>query len=128
MSRLAGLGATFHYESGLRTAIPTGRELECFEAWNSAWTLLPRDIETRGAFRRPGEGGAAVASFSGDKALAVVERQDDANVWVLVVNPRPSFSVVWRNGWRVERVRRFDGAWLITARRSPGERGTAGAP
>lgn len=27
------LGATFHYEGGLRTAIPTGREAECFKAW-----------------------------------------------------------------------------------------------
>jgi hypothetical protein len=31
--RNLGLGATFHYEGGLRTAIPTGREADCFKAW-----------------------------------------------------------------------------------------------
>ena len=32
LTGLAGLGATFHYESGLQAGIPTGKELECFTA------------------------------------------------------------------------------------------------
>jgi hypothetical protein len=36
---------------------------------------------------------------------------------VLVVNPRAGFSATWARGWNVARVRRFDGAWIIMARR-----------
>ena len=125
LTRLVGLGATFHYQGGLQAAIPTGRQLQCFKVWNSAWTLLPADIERRGVFRRAGEPGAAVASFSTDRALAVFERQVDNAAWILVINPRPSFAATWADGWRIDRVRRFEGVWIITARRrSPGQ-GTA---
>ncbi len=47
LTRMAGLGATFHYEQGLQARIPTGIELRCFDAWNDAWSLLPNDIEAR---------------------------------------------------------------------------------
>lgn len=117
LTRLAGLGATFHYEGGLRGRIPAGRELACFQAWNSAWTLLPLDIERQGMFRRAGEPGASVVAFPPDRALGVFERQTETEAWVLVVNPRPGFSAVWGDGWRISRVRRFEGAWIITARK-----------
>ena len=123
LTRLVGLGATFHYQGGLEGTIPAGRQLECFNAWNSAWTLLPVDIERRGAFRRAGESGAAVASYSTDRALGVYERQVGDTAWVLVIDPRPSFSATWAGGWRVVGVRRLDGAWIITARKAPGQRG-----
>jgi hypothetical protein len=118
LTRLVGLGATFHYEGGLQTTIPTGRELECFNGWNAAWTLLPADVERAGVFRRAGDDGAAVASFSQDRALAVFERQIGNVAWVLVVNPRAGLSATWATGWNVERVRRLKGAWIITARRA----------
>src|SRR6266542_2144721 len=118
LTRLAGLGATFHYEGGLQAAIPTGRELECFNSWNAAWSLLPADVERAGVFRRAGDEGAAVPSFSQDRALAGVERQIGNTVWVLVLNPQAGFSATWATGWNVERVRRLEGAWIITARRA----------
>jgi hypothetical protein len=124
LTRLAGLGATFHYQGGLEGTIPVGRQLECFNAWNSAWTLLPGDIERRGVFRRAGDRGAAVVSYSTDRALGVFERQTADAAWVVVINPRPSFAAAWANGWRVSRVRRLDGAWIITARKTQGERGS----
>jgi hypothetical protein len=115
-TRLVGLGATFHYEGGLQARIPVGRELECFDSWNAAWSLLPADVERSGVFRRAGEPGAAVSSFSRDRALAVFERQIGNVAWVLVVNPRAGFSTTWARGWNVEHVRRLDGAWIIRAR------------
>ena len=127
LTRLVGLGATFHYQGGLQGTVPVGRQLECFNAWSSAWTLLPPDIERRGTFRRAGEPGAAVASYSTDRALGVFERQTADTAWVLVIDPRPSFSAAWADGWRVSRVRRLDGAWIITARKRQGARGTGGA-
>ena len=117
LTRLTGLGATFHYEGGLQAAIPTGRELECFNAWNEARTLLPSDIERTGTFRRARDEGAAVVDYSSDKALGVFERQRGNLAWVAVINPTQGFSMRWGTGWNPQQTRRLDGVWLINARR-----------
>lgn len=117
LTRLAGLGATFHYEGGLQASIPTGRELECFNAWNEAWSLLPSDIERTGTFKRAGDEGAAVSGYSSDKALAVFERQRGSLVWVAVINPREGFAMRWGTGWNPQQTRRLGGVWLMSARR-----------
>jgi hypothetical protein len=118
MTRLTGMGGTFHYEGGLQARIPGGRELECLNAWNEAWTLLPPDVETGGTFRRAGNPEATVEGFDKDTALAVVERQRDDQAWVLVLGVRGDPAVKWRTGWTPTETRRLDGAWLITATRS----------
>jgi len=117
LTRLAGLGGTFHYEGGLQAAIPAGRELECFNAWNEARTLLPPDIERSGAFRRARDEGAAVVDYSPDKALAVFERQRGNLAWIAVINPSQGFAMRWATGWSPQQTRRLDGVWLISARR-----------
>jgi hypothetical protein len=117
LTRLAGLGATFHYEGGLQARIPAGRELECFNAWNDAWSLLPAGLERAGTFRRAGDPGAAVASFAEPRARGVFERQTGNGVRVRVLDPRPGFSAARAAGWRVTRTVRRPGAWLISARR-----------
>ena len=117
LTRLVGLGATFHYEGGLQASIPTGRELECFSAWNEAWNLLPSDIERTGTFRRAREEGAAVADYSSDKALAVFERQRGNLAWAVVMNPSEGFAMRWGTGWNPQQTRRLQGVWLISARR-----------
>jgi hypothetical protein len=117
LTRLVGLGATFHYEGGLQATIPTGRELECFRAWNEAWTRLPADVERSGTFLRVGEERSAVAEYRTDKAAGVYERQRGNMVWVVIVNPRPDFSLRWRTGWVPGDTRRLDGVWLLNGRR-----------
>src|SRR5262249_32266115 len=99
LTRLTGLGATFHYEGGLEALVPAGRQLECFNDWNEAWTLLPSDIERTGTFRRARDEGAAVVDYSADKALGVFERQSGNTVWVVIVNPAAGFGVRWQAGW-----------------------------
>lgn len=118
MTRLAGMGATFHYEAGLQAGIPAGRELECFNAWNEAWTLLPADVESGGTFRRAGEESAAVQSFDKSSALAVVERQRGSQAWVLVLDVRAEPGLTWQAGWAPSGTRRLDRVWLVTATRS----------
>lgn len=118
ITRLTGMGATFHYEAGLQAMIPAGREAECFRAWNEAWTLLPAGIEAEGIFRRAGEPGSAVRSFAAGSALAVVERQHAGQVWVLVVNPQGEPALAWEPGWTAAEPRRLDGVWIVTATRS----------
>lgn len=117
LTRLAGLGATFHYERGLQATIPDGRELECFTAWNEAWKLLPADIESSGTFRRAGDAGAAVAGFRPDKGLAVFERQVGDAAWIVAINPREDLEMRWSPGWTAGQVTRLQGAWVLTARR-----------
>ena len=102
LTRLAGLGATFHYEGGLQASIPEGRELECFDAWNEAWTLLPADVEIAGqrsrwlARRAP-----SVRDFDRKASLGVFERTAGNRGWILsmgtgdpAVSLAPGWSVV----------------------------------
>jgi hypothetical protein len=117
VTRLAGLGATFHYEGGLQASIPTGKQLECFNAWNEAWSLLPADIERSGTFKRAGDPGAAVVAYSASHALAVFERQRGNLAWAVVVNPREGFAMRWATGWNPQQTRRLGGVWLVSARR-----------
>jgi hypothetical protein len=119
VTRLAGLGATFHYEGGLQALVPTGRQLESFKAWNEAWTLLPADVERSGAFRRAGDPEAAIFDFRRDKALAVFERQRGNNAWVAIINPAEGFAMQWAAGWIPGQARRLSGVWMVTARRAP---------
>jgi hypothetical protein len=114
------MGATFHYEGGLHARVPGGRELECFDAWNEAWALLPADTEQRGVFNAAGTPGAAVASYTRSHAGGVFERQHGDRADVLIVDVRGEPGVVWSKGWQPADTRRLDGAALITAQRSAG--------
>lgn len=122
LTRLAGMGATFHYDSGLHTRVPEGAELACFEAWNEAWRLLPDDIEHRGEFRRAGDPGAAVRAFDAGTALGVFERQDAGRAWVLVVRPAKKVLLQWADGWSATASKRAGGVELIEAARTPAGR------
>jgi hypothetical protein len=118
LTRLAGMGGTFHYEGGLQARIPAGRELECFEAWNSAWDVLDAGSEEQRSFAAAGEPDSAVASYDRERAAGVFERRSASDAWVLAVDVTGDPLVQWRAGWTQVSVRRFEGAWLITARRS----------
>ena len=119
VTRLAGLGATFHYEGGLQALVPTGRQLESFKAWNEVWSLLPADVERSGTFRRAGEPESAVFDFRRDRALAVFERQRGNTAWVAIINPADGFAMQWAAGWTPGEARRLKGVWLINGRRAP---------
>ena len=99
LTRMIGMGATFHYEGGMQARIPDGRELECFRAWQAAWRHLPSDIETSGVFRLPGEPGAAVVRVDG-AGVGAWEVQAGNDVWVLIARPAGDRAVRWAEGWR----------------------------
>ncbi len=119
LTRLAGLGATFHYEGGLHALVPQGTELACFKAWNEAWTLLPPDIEQRGVFRKAGDDGAVVRGFDSGSALGVFERRDGDRAWVLAVRPGASVGLQWSEGWRAQATRRAGGVEIVIGGRRP---------
>jgi hypothetical protein len=119
LTRLAGLGATFHYESGLQARVPEGRELECFNAWNEAWTLLPADVEQHGTFRSGGVAGGIVSSFDRERILGVYERADGRRGWLLILGDGAA-AVTVADGWKIVNDSRFAAGRLVTVTRSTG--------
>jgi hypothetical protein len=113
LTRLAGLGATFHYEAGLQARVPESRELECFNAWNEAWTLLPSDVEQHGTFRNGGAAGSIVTAFDRGRILAIYERADTARGWLLILGDASS-AVTVSSGWTMMESRRVDGGRLVS--------------
>ena len=59
LTRLAGLGATFHYEGGLQAKVPQGRELECSTPGTRRGRCC-RPTSSHGALRGVGAQGTAV--------------------------------------------------------------------
>ena len=94
------MGATFHYEGGLHARIPAGIELECFRAWNDAWTLLPAQIDRQGAF-----------SVAGAGSDAEYRRLGSDEGWILLLPPARDSQAI--PGWGVAETRRLDGVTLV---------------
>jgi hypothetical protein len=117
LTRLVGLGATFHHEAGLDARVPEGRELECFNAWNEAWSLLPVDLERRGRFRVGATADSIVTAYDRDRIIGVYERGDDAAGWVLLLGDEAA-GLTLKSGWTVRETRRIDGGRLLTVTRS----------
>jgi hypothetical protein len=115
LSRLAGIGATFHYEQGLQARIPDGVERRCFDAWNEAWTLLPGDIEVKGTFHQSGEPDALVTAFTPGSAVAVVDRVLGNIGYVLALDVRDDPGLRWRAGWRIQHTQRLGNIQLSRA-------------
>ena len=116
LTRLAGLGATFHYEGGIQARVPEGRERECFDAWNEAWTLLPEHIEREGAFSTAGSGRAIVAGYERSRMQGVYERVAETRAWVLALGDADA-KLKLAAGWTIVDSRRIDGGRLLVLRR-----------
>lgn len=98
LTRMIGMGATFHYEGGLQARVPEGQELDCFRAWQAAWRHLPADIESAGVFRLTGEPGAATARVEG-AGIGPWEVQKGPEAWLLIARPASEVAVHWAEGW-----------------------------
>jgi hypothetical protein len=117
LTRLAGMGATFHYEGGLQAKIPEAAELACLAAWQEAWTWLPADVESHGAFAVAGAADAVVRDFDRQAVYQVFERSDGNRAWVLAVGAgEPELTLA--SGWRIAESKRLEGAVLVSAVRS----------
>lgn len=116
LTRLTGLGATFHYDGGIQTTIPAGTELACLDAWLEAWTLLPPDVEQHGTFRASGTADAVVRQFNRDVTYAVFERTDGRQGWVLAMGKGdPALELA--PGWSAAETKAFEGIRLISVKR-----------
>ena len=114
LSRMAGMGATFHYEDGLHALVPARQQLACFDAWQEAWTLLPAG----GGFTlfAPGAPDSPVRSVTGAFAGAYVAVRGDS-AWLLVTRSRGKIDIGWSDGWRPEdRTKWKESLWMPAAR------------
>ena len=113
LTRLAGLGPTFHYEGGLQSRVPAGRELAIFIAWNDALDLM-RGVPGDGRFVA-GEQVSAIASVAGARRLFARELEREA--WVLAVDPPDTASAAGRPPWQLEDAKRGAGLHVYRLRR-----------
>jgi hypothetical protein len=115
LTRLTGMGATFHYEGGLQARIPSGRELECFVAWRAGLGMvdgLPED----GAFLE-GSAVGAIGDVSGAGAAFARVFELEKEAWLLLLDTSPRVSVGWKQGWSETGRNTGDGVALLRARR-----------
>ena len=111
LTQLAGMGATFHYEGGLQTRRPEGREAACLEAWKQGLALTA-DVPRGGEFLS----GPAVGKLGQfDGARTAFARLEGDQVAVLFVDPSPTLSVKWANGWTEVRRQSIPGAAIVLA-------------
>ena len=114
VTKLAGLGATFHYEGGLQSAIPRGREAACLAAWQLGLALLD-DLALDGRFIE-GKPLTAVAQTSGVRAA--FGRVTARRAVILLVDPAPNIFVTFAAGWREIRRSGVPGVQMVLAERS----------
>jgi hypothetical protein len=101
LTRLAGLGATFHYEGGLQSRIPAAKELECFQAWSQSLDAVA-SMPAGGRFLTGGNL-TPIAGVSG--ARAAFGRLYDKEAWVVLVDPG-DVKIEWKAPWiEMSRVR-----------------------
>ena len=113
LTRLAGMGATFHHEGGLQGRRPVRAELACFEAWSAGLRML--DGMPDGGRFLEGEALAAIAEVRG--ARAVFAREFSHGVWLLALDPGADIAVTWKGGWRGVDAPSGNGARLFRASR-----------
>ena len=113
VTRLAGMGATFHYEGGLQATVPRGREAACLAAWQAGFDLLA-DIPMDGEF------------IAGDQVRSVAEATEVRGIFVrtwerraviVLVDPSPSVSVKLAAGWTEVRRSAVPGVTAIHVER-----------
>lgn len=112
LTRLVGMTATFHYEGGLYSRIPAGPEAASLRAWKAGLALM--EGAPRGGDFVAGAGVANFAEISG--ARRVFARRQGRRVAILVVDPEPSLTVNWAEGWAEERREATPGVLLLVAR------------
>ena len=95
LTRIAGLGATFHYEGGLQAQIPAGRELECLQAWSAGLDAVA-GLPAGGRFLATADL-ISIAAVAG--ARAVFGRLYDKEVWVVLIDPG-QVQIEWKAPWQ----------------------------
>lgn len=117
VTRLAGLGATFHYNGGVQAARPSPTELACLDAWLEGLQTVPREVGTTGTFRRA-DATDPIIAFDAGRAAAVFVRATDTNAWILGVGIQGDAQLRTRAPWRQLTLQEWAGVQLIQSTRA----------
>jgi hypothetical protein len=115
LGRFIGLGATFHYESGLQARLPGELEAACLDAWMQGLALV-RDLPPDGHMR-DADAVSGIAAVTGARAAFASTAGQTAAI--LLIEPSSNATVTWRDGWREAGRSSAPGAQLVTATRTP---------
>ena len=113
LTRLAGLGATFHYEGGLQARIPAGREAACLAAWQLGLALL-NDVPLNGEFVDAARL-SQVAQFS--QVRGAFGRVSSTHAVILLIDPSGARPATLASGWTEVRRAGVPGVQLLVAAR-----------
>jgi len=101
LARLAGVGATFHYEGGLRGRLPEGRELACFLAWREGFQAVPVGLE--GPLVPVGAPDSPVARVESGTPAGAWSATNGDRGWTVVLGRTDAVRLAWRDRWRAVR-------------------------
>lgn len=96
-------GSTIHGDFGINCEVPTGKDLQCAEAWAAGWDAIPADAQL-GAYTRGGLGDCPV-DHDDSKALRTFAMIQGNRAVVVVVRKAYAGPPVGRQGWRVVETR-----------------------
>jgi hypothetical protein len=114
LTRLVGMDPTFHYDGGLQARIPGPQEAACLEAWRRGLSLLD-DAPASGQFIS-GEALSEIADVNGSRGSFA--RLSGDRAMLLLIDPQPSTTITWRNGWKEVRQDSTPGVRIVAAERS----------
>lgn len=99
LSRVLGIGVTFHFSAGLQAVPPEGPEAAAAQAFIAGTRIVPDDV--RLTLSDAGTVGSPVAAFSG--AAAVYAGTGTQSV-VVAIGVEPDFTMRLNPGWTVTRT------------------------
>ena len=113
VSRLLGLGATFHYEGGLQARIPGGVEAACFDAWLSGRTALP-SLTGQVSVVEPGSKTSALRQWDRGRVAGVIEVRRGERTFLVLLGVSGDPGLALAAGWREAAAQRWPSVSLLT--------------
>lgn len=117
LARVFGLGDTFHSQSGLGAAIPTGHELEAFEGRRAGWNAIPRTWTGGDTYCNAGFAGCPITGADWNTVVKVYGTVAGAEGYEVAVGVKGSPGLAWAAEWPTRELLLQNGrswAWRVT--------------
>jgi hypothetical protein len=111
LTRIFGLGDTFHYKGGLQATMPTGAELDGFNGRRAGWAVIPA-AWTGGTYCNVGFAGCPATNADWTTVVKLYATVNDGEGYAVAVGVKGAPGVAWGNGWTPELLR-ADGRSVI---------------
>jgi len=103
LERVSHIGGTFHYGGGLQSELPSGAELDGFNARVRGWGAVPEGFV--GSYQNAGFAGGPVKSFDDSKSVRVYSGMRGNEAYTVAFGPgEPAVEWNWPTVAEVARV------------------------